>query len=43
MNGFSAARFRRVMQNDALRIFWPLLYCTVILLGLTVLIYATLF
>jgi hypothetical protein len=43
MNQFSAARFWRVIQNDALRVAWPLLYCTVVLLGLTLLIYVSVF
>jgi hypothetical protein len=36
---FSATRFSRVIQNDALRIARPVLFTTVALLGLTVLIY----
>lgn len=43
MNGFSPSRFLRVIQNDALRIARPLLYCTVVVLGLTVLVYCAVF
>jgi hypothetical protein len=39
MIGFSAARFGRVIQNDALRIARPVLFTTVVLFGLTLLIY----
>jgi len=42
MNAFSFARFQRVLQNDALRMLRPVLYCTLAFLGLTVLLHATL-
>lgn len=42
MNTFSLARFRRVLQNDALRMLRPVLYCTLGFLGLTLLLHATL-
>jgi hypothetical protein len=39
MTGFSARRFVRVIQNDALRIMRPVVFTTVVLFGLTVCIY----
>jgi hypothetical protein len=42
MNAFSFVRFQRVLQNDALRMLRPVLYCTLAFLGLTVLLHATL-
>ena len=42
MNAFSIARFQRLLQNDALRMLRPVLYCTLAFLGLTVLLHATL-
>ncbi len=41
MSEFSFSRFKRVIQNDALRIARPLAYGTLAVLGLTVLIYLT--
>jgi hypothetical protein len=42
VNGFSCARFQRVLLNDALGMLRPVLYCTLVFLGLTVLLHATL-
>jgi hypothetical protein len=42
LNTISLARFQRVLQNDALRMLRPVLYCTLAFLALTLLLHATL-
>lgn len=41
MNGFSVARFQRLLQNDALRMLRPVLYCTLAFLALNLLLHVT--